>query len=250
MTKSTISSICIVGFGAFGKLIAAQLHAYFPIVVIDPAVHRIDEDFQGRVVIGAIADISRCDLVILAVPVSDFTSVIKSLKGQLRHGSIVVDVGSVKVGPAKIMQRELPPYVEIVGTHPLFGPQSARDGIKGRKIALCRIRGRATSRIAAFLRRFLGLKVFFTTPEEHDKEAAIVQGITHLIAKVMVRMEPLPTRLTTASFDLLVQATELVRYDAPSVFHAIERANPYASEVRERFFTLSAEIRDELEQRS
>jgi prephenate dehydrogenase len=248
MTKTKISSICIVGFGAFGRLIAAELHPYFPIVVIDPAVHRIGEDFQGRVMIGAIADIGRCDLVILAVPVSELASVIRSLKDQLRHGAIVVDVGSVKVGPAKIMQRELPPYVDIVGTHPLFGPQSARDGVRGRKIALCPIRGQAALRIAAFLRRCLGLKVFFTTPEDHDREAAVVQGITHLIAKVMVRMEPLPARLTTASFDLLVQAIDLVRYDAPSVFHAIERANPYAAGVRERFFTLADEIRNELEQ--
>jgi prephenate dehydrogenase len=250
MTKSTISSVCIVGFGAFGQLIAEHLHPYFPIVVIDPAVPHISGDFQGRVIVGTIADIWRCDLVILAVPVSDFTSTIRRLRDHLRPGSIVVDVGSVKVNPAKTMQIELPSHVEIIGTHPLFGPQSAKNGIRGRKIAICHIRGRATLRIAAFLRRFLGLKVFFTTPEDHDKEAAIVQGITHLIAKVMVRMEPLPTRLTTASFDHLIQAIEMVRFDAPSVFHAIERANPYASKVRERFFTLSAEIRDELERQS
>ena len=38
--------------------------------------------------------------------------------------------------------------------------------------------------------------------------------------------------LTTASFDLLSQAVEMVRYDAPEVFWAIERSNPYALEVR------------------
>ena len=227
MTKFSISSVCIVGFGAFGQLTAEHLHPYFPIVVIDPAVPHISGDFHGRVVVGTIADIRRCDLVILAVPVSDFTSTIRSLKDHLRPGSVVVDVGSVKVNPVATMQMELPSYVEIIGTHPLFGPQSARNGIRGRKIAICHIRGKTTPRIAAFLRRILGLKVFFTTPEEHDKEAAMVQGVTHLIAKVMVQMEPLPTRLTTASFDHLIQAIEMVRYDAPSVFHAIERANPY-----------------------
>ena len=74
-----------------------------------------------------------------------------------------------------------------------------------------------------------------------------MQGITHLIAKVLVRMEPLPTRMTTASFDLLMQATEMVRYDAPGVFFAIERLNPFAAEVRERFFALAARARSELE---
>jgi prephenate dehydrogenase len=77
-----------------------------------------------------------------------------------------------------------------------------------------------------------------------------VQGVTHLIARVLVRMEPWPTRLTTASFDHLVQATEMVRYDSAGVFAAIEQANPFAAEVRERFFSLAAELRQELEERA
>jgi len=140
------------------------------------------------------------------------------------------------------MVRELPGHVEIIGTHPLFGPQSARDGIRGLKIAICPIRGDSGRRIAAFLRKVLGLDVIMTTPEAHDREAALVQGLTHLIAKVLVRMEPLPTRLTTTSFDLLSQAVEMVRHDAPEVFWAIERSNPYALEVRRRFFALAAEV--------
>jgi prephenate dehydrogenase len=86
------------------------------------------------------------------------------------------------------------------------------------------------------------LKVYVTTPETHDREAATVQGLTHLIAKVLVSMEPLPTRLTTASFDMLMRGVDMVRYDAPEVFMAIERANPYSAAVRERFFTLAAEL--------
>jgi prephenate dehydrogenase len=55
-------------------------------------------------------------------------------------------------------------------------------------------------------------------------------------------MEPLPTKMTTASFDLIARAVEMVRYDAPEVFMAIERANPYSRDVRERFFALAAEL--------
>jgi prephenate dehydrogenase len=69
-----------------------------------------------------------------------------------------------------------------------------------------------------------------------------VQGLTHLIAKVLVQMEPLPTRMTTRSFDLLMQAVGMVRHDAPEVFQAIERANPYSAEIRRRFFDLAATL--------
>lgn len=159
----------------------------------------------------------------------------------------MLDVGSVKTVPAGIMLSELPDHVGIVAKHPLFGPQSARDGIKGLKVAVCPVRGTAAPRVGAFLRRALGLQVIMTTPDAHDREAAMVQGLTHLIAKVLVQMEPLPTRMTTRSFDLLMQGVGMVRYDAPEVFQAIERSNPYAREVRRRFFNLASELDAELE---
>ena len=48
----------------------------------------------------------------------------------------------------------------VVATHPLFGPQSARDGIAGLKVAVCPIRGRRGARVAVFfLRERLRLNV-------------------------------------------------------------------------------------------
>lgn len=186
-------------------------------------------------------------IVVLATPVGALGSVIDAIGPHLRPGALVLDVGSVKMIPAEMMSRLLPRHVDIVATHPLFGPESARDGVRHLKIALCPIRGNSAFRVGAFLRKALGLKVIVTTPEAHDREAAMAQGLTHLIAKVLVRMEPLPTRMTTRSFDLLVRAVEMVRFDAPEVFQAIERANPYSSQVRRRFCDLAAELDAEIE---
>ncbi|HXB76066.1 MAG TPA: prephenate dehydrogenase [Bradyrhizobium sp.] len=243
-----VRSIGILGFGAFGRLIAAHLHPYFSLFACDPALTAEDQR-HDHVRFGNVCDIARCDLVILAVPIGDLSSALREIRPHLRPGGIVVDVSSVKVRPIALMKAELPPFVDIVGTHPLFGPQSASHGIVGRKIALCPVRGSSAPRIAAFLRHALKLAVYIVSPEEHDRQAAIVQGITHLVAKVLVRMEPLPTRLATASFDHLIRATEMVRYDAASVFLAIERENPYAAEVREQFFLIAEATRAELDQR-
>ncbi len=249
-SRLTISSIGLLGFGAFGRLIATHLQPYFPMVIFDPAMPATGEEPLAGGTFGSVADVCRCDVVILAVPVCELTTAVRSLRPHLRPGCIVIDVGSVKVVPAKVMKAELPPFVDIIGAHPLFGPQSARNGVKGRKIVLCPVHGAATPRIAAFLRRALGLRVFITSPEDHDREAAVVQGVTHLIARVLVRMEPLPSRFTTASFDHLMQATQMVRYDAASVYLAIEHDNPFAAEVRERFFALADEAKAELENRT
>lgn len=237
-------SVGIVGFGAFGALMARHLAPHCRLLAFDP-VPRDARDLT--VTFADLPAVARCDVVVLAVPVSGMADAIRALRPHLRPGTVVIDVGSVKIEPVRVMLAELPPDVEIIGTHPLFGPQSAKDGVAGHRIAWCPVRGRSAARIAAFLRRVLKLDVIRTTPDTHDRQMAVVQGLTHLIAKVLVRMEPLPKRMATRSFDLILQATDMVRHDAPAVYEAIERANPHAAAVRERFFALADEVRHSLD---
>jgi prephenate dehydrogenase len=185
---------------------------------------------------------------VLAVPVGVLVETVAAIAPHLAPGALILDVGSVKVKPAEVMLDGLPEGVAIVGTHPLFGPQSGKDGIAGLRIAVCPVRGdKAAWRVAAFCRKALGLKVFVVTPEDHDCEAATVQGLTHLIAKVLLAMEPLPTRMTTTSFERVVQGVDMVRHDSAAVFRAIEHDNPFAAEVRRRFFDLAEQARAELD---
>ena len=240
------NTIGIIGFGAFGQLIARYLSPYFRLYAYDPVAGLDNIAGALSVTLTRMEDVARCDIVILAMPVARLEHVVEAIAPHLRPGSLVLDVGSVKVSPANIMLSGLPDNVDIIATHPLFGPQSARDGIAGLKIAICPVRGSQGGRIGAFLRKNLALDVIMTTPEDHDRDAAMVQGLTHLIAKVLVQMEPLPTRMTTRSFDLIMQAVGMVRHDAPEVFHAIERANDFAPQIRQRFFELAANVNEEL----
>ena len=97
---------------------------------------------------------------------------------------------------------------------------------------------------------FIGASVVsLAAPDAHDREAAKTQGLTHLIARVLAGMEPLPMRMITPSLDMLSRAMEMIRHDAPEVFLAIERANPYSRHVRKRFFKLATEIETSLTER-
>ncbi len=238
----TIRTIGLFGFGAFGQLLARHLGPRFSLVIHDPF-----QPPDPRWRFGTLEEAAACDLVILAVPVARMAGVLGLIAPHVRAGAIVADVGSVKLAPARLMAAALPAHVEVLGTHPLFGPQSAAAGLSGHKITLCPVRCPSVRRIAAFLRSAFGLRVFLATAEEHDREAAVVQGLTHLIAKVLVRMEPLPRRLTTASFEHLMRGVEMVRHDAPGVFEAIERDNPFAAGVRDRFLAEVEAVRRQLE---
>ncbi|MCE8555416.1 prephenate dehydrogenase/arogenate dehydrogenase family protein [Ruegeria pomeroyi] len=235
----TFTSVGLFGFGAFGRLIVQHLTPHLPCLIHDPALpHGVNLPNGSQA--ASLTEAAGCDLVILAMPVAGMAEACRAIAPHLRPGAVVADVGSVKMTPAEIMQAHLPGHVALIGTHPLFGPQSARHGIAGHKIALCPLRGQAHLPVAAFLRARLGLRVILTTPEAHDREAATVQGLTHLIAQTLNRMGPLPDRMTTASFDLLKQAVEMVRHDPPGVLDAIESANPFASGVRQEFLNLIA----------
>lgn len=245
--KSQNRSLGIVGFGAFGQLAALHLGQHFETTAYDPSLNVAVAAKQLGVRLSSLRSVLQADVILIAAPVSSFEEVISEIAVSCEPGALIVDVGSVKVFPSEIMRRLLPKHVDIVATHPLFGPQSGMTGIEGLKIAVCPIQGKQHARLAAFLRKVLGLTVIMTTPEDHDREAAVVQGLTHLIAKVLLRMGPLPTRMTTKSFDLLSEAISMVQHDAPEVFEAIERANPYAETVRHQFFDLAASLSVELE---
>lgn len=246
-TNTKKLSVGIIGFGAFGKLIARHIAGCFEVCAHDRRPELHDEATRLGVTPVSLANAASCDIVIVSTPVSCCEEIIASIAAFCRPGALVLDVGSVKVIPAEIMDRLLPQHVDIVASHPLFGPQSARGGIRGLKIALCPVRGNRHRLLAAFLRKQLGLQVIVSTPRQHDSELATVQGLTHLIAKVLVDMGPMPTRMTTRSFDLLVEAIAMVQDDAPEVFEAIEKSNPYAPEVRRRFFQLARELNLQLQ---
>lgn len=234
--------IGIFGLGAFGRLMATTLSPYFRILVCDPApgAQKYARRHNMEVV-----DTARCaaaDYVILAVPVQMMAQVADRIAPLLHAGTTVIDVASVKLSVARMLVERLPAHVDILCTHPLFGPQSARHGVAGHRIALCPVRCRRVRRIEQFLTGTLELQVVRTTPETHDQDMAVVQGLTHLIARALREMGPLPTNLTTKSFALIAQAVDQVGRDSQQLFDAIEHENPFAAPVRERFLDAVARV--------
>ncbi|APG48060.1 prephenate dehydrogenase [Phaeobacter porticola] len=240
--SAQFSCVGLIGFGAFGKLIAHNLAPHVPLRVHDPVAQHAAAEPSPSLRHTSLAKAAACPLVILAVPVSALAALCRQISPDLRPGTVVMDVGSVKLTPCETMQQLLPPDVELLGSHPLFGPQSTKSGIAGHKIALCPLRGNSHRHIAALLRHLFGLKVITTTPADHDRELAIVQGLTHMIAKVLDQMTPGKLGMTTASFDLLQQASRMVSGDSPGVLGAILRDNPFAAEVRDDFLRRAAQL--------
>lgn len=224
------SSFTIIGFGAFGKLLAQLLAPMGSIFIYD---HRPEVSAEvagtGFQLISHPREI-HSGIVIMAVPLQGLMDSLLEVGPHLRAGQVIMDVCSVKEEPARLMQELLPQDVEIIACHPMFGPASAANGIAGLQVVLCPIRGKTWRRIAAILRT-LQLTVSVMTAEEHDRHAALSQGLMHLIARAILPLGA-PPAVRTRSYDLLCEAIEMVAHDSPEVFETITRGNRYMAEVR------------------
>jgi len=223
-------TVGILGLGRFGRMTYEHLRALRPRVWTRDASKLVGLEGASSFEAAAASEV-----VVLTVPISAMQETCARLVPLLRPGQIVVDTCSVKVDPIEVMKGLLPEEVQLLGTHPLFGPDSGKDGIVGLKIVLCpvRIDPLAYDRIREFLRA-LGLQVIEATPEEHDRQVARTQAIFHLLAQALGRLgwggEPIATPGPEAFFRQVLT----LRQDSFQLFQDMQRRNPFAAEYRER----------------
>jgi prephenate dehydrogenase len=173
--------------------------------------------------------------VFLCVAISAMEEVLGRIAGRLRPGTLVMDTCSVKVHPVQLMERMLPSTVSILGTHPMFGPDSARGGVGGLPMILCP--SRATPAVREEWRAFfasLGLSVTVMEAAEHDREAAFTQGVAHYIGRVLKDLGVRESPIATLGFRKLLEIVEQTCNDPWQLFLDLQRFNPYTREMRLR----------------
>jgi prephenate dehydrogenase len=244
-------TIGVIGFGAFGEFACRELVETRRLRVFawnerDSRVLRARAKRVGVRFVN-VSEAAACDIVILAVPISKMGECLKRVKPFLKPSVLVVDVCSVKVLPAREMKRLLPRGVALLGTHPLFGPQSAARGIKGKTIALCpvRVSKRRLKKVIRFLRS-LGLAPVVCTPREHDAEVARTQALTHFVLRGLQKRGLEKSVFSTSSHAKLAEALDLIKDDSQQLFTDLQRANSFARREREKTLKALIKLHSEL----
>lgn len=227
-----IKTIGLIGLGRFGTMAYRYLRASKQIRVYDSDPNRLSQCPDAR----GFAEVVAADLIVLAVPISVVERVCQDMARLLKPGQLVVDTCSVKEKPIKIMLRELPEQVQILGTHPLFGPDSGKKGIAGLKIAVCPVRIQPDwyEAVLRYLKS-LGLITLETTPEEHDRQIAQTQAVFHLIAQACKRLNWGGEDITTPGPETFFNLLKSVQNDTDQLFFDLQRENPHAAKARAEF---------------
>lgn len=230
-------NIGLIGHGRFGKLIVKHL----------PEIKVWDKiSFEGM---NSLEEVLYQGTIILAVPMRDLEETCKMINPRLQFGQHIVDVCSLKTFSEKVLDENLKSGIRVTGTHPLFGPQSAKDGIKGQKIVITNYKNRLGHECVAEFCKVLGLKVIFSTPEEHDKQMAISQAFTHFIGRVAEQMgitDKTRVEMSTQSYEDLMDIVKLVQGGSKELFIDMETLNPFAKEMRCNFLKHSNKLNLEL----
>ncbi|MCB9062654.1 MAG: prephenate dehydrogenase/arogenate dehydrogenase family protein [Halobacteriovoraceae bacterium] len=238
--------IGIIGIGRLGALIARYLSQDFKIIAYDqnysaPLAKKMGIEW------GEFDEICEQKIIIPIVPISAFENVIREMAPKLKPGTLVIDVCSVKILPSEIMLRYLPQHTQILATHPMFGPDSAKDTLFGKKVALCPIR--IESEILNNLKKYLAnnsINVIETTPDKHDQEIAHSLVLTHFIGRALIDYDAKPLEIDTLGYRRLMKILKTVENDTWQLFIDMNKYNPYAAEVRTNFLKALSNINEKV----
>lgn len=178
-------------------------------------------------------------LVIVCVPAAVFEQTLHTICPAMPKTAVLCDITSVKVAPVAQMLHCW--SGDIVGTHPLFGPQHGMD--EDLPIALVRTPRCSDSSfdLVWTLCEILGWRPFATDAETHDKAMARIQNMNFITSLAYCAQtaddESLREFITPSFRRRLVAARKLLTEDG-TMFAGLFEANPYSQQAVRQFSKL------------
>jgi len=243
--------IGILGFGNFGQFLAKQFaksHKVF-------ATSRSDY-FN----LCANMNVEFCDSVdtlfskgidclVISVSILSFESVLRTIPLKYLSNVLVIDVLSVKMLPKHVMQVLLPPNVDILCTHPMFGPESGKYSWRGLPCVYEKVRLHSSGqRCERFLDIFrsAGCRMVEMSCEIHDEAAAGSQFVTHFTGRLLANLNLRSTPINTKGFETLLDLVDNTCKDSFDLFQALYQCNPNSSAQLDQFKRSMTSITDQL----
>jgi prephenate dehydrogenase len=119
------------------------------------------------------------EIVLVSVPIDSTGRVIERVGPLVAAGSLLMDVTSVKREPVAMMARCTREGVEVLGTHPLFGPSAT--SLRGMPVIFVPVRtGPRYEQVSDLFIR-AGAKLEILSAGEHDELMAVIQGLPHFV---------------------------------------------------------------------
>jgi len=241
-----MNKLGLIGFGRFGYLLYEQLKTAVDIQVYDP--EKMSEPSFAAVSFSSLEEICKTDLLILAIPVSQIEKVCMEIRPHISNQTVIMDVCAVKTYPSNILLKNFNSSVQILGSHPLFGPDSVKETMQDHLMIVTpyRISDTNLKRVKKFWGSF-GIKIIDMTPDEQDRLMAWTLAMTHFIGRSLNGL-PLPeTTIATRDYRNLIELMRKINRDTWELFEDMHRYNPYTVEMRNLLFESMRQMKEKLD---
>ncbi len=227
------TEIGLIGFGRFGQYASRKLRRHFTVCYYDPKSVKTIDPGEKEVTLDEAAS---KEYVVLAVPINQIPSVLRAISKKVIPGAIIFDVCSVKELPVQWMKDSLPESVSIVGTHPLFGPDSAVTSLAGRLIFLTPVRiKRELFEIIRLQLTKNSMIVHEVSATEHDLLMAKTLFMTQFVGRSLINLDLPQTMYSTENYRNLRQMIEYAENDSEELFKDMYAYNRYAKKIAQRY---------------
>ncbi len=224
----------VIGHGHFGSLLSHTFNTYWRQCEIMVYAPEKQPDLQSYF---PFEQVCQADWLFLCVPISQMTEILQQIKPYLSEETTVIDVCSVKVYAVEQMRSILGDDVRMIASHPMFGPQSTKQGTDYYGLNLVAYNMSAPAFVYDVFVQFwknMGVQVVELTPEEHDRYAAYSINYNHLMGRIGEAIGIQSTPIDTQGFRVIYDALQYVTSDTWELFRDMQVSNPFANEMREK----------------
>lgn len=230
-----MKSVTIVGFGRFGKTLYRLIKDDFLITLYDKKGVDDKNLTEKTKIAKSINEIYDNEVIFFAVPISSFEGVINSHRKYFNKNHLLIDVLSIKMHPAKIFKKYLDGNIQALLTHPMFGPDSSKEGFAGLSLVMDKFM--ANDDQFTFWKNYFsskGLRVIEISAKEHDRLAAQSQGVTHFIGRLLEEFKFKPTQIDTLGAKKLYEVMNQTCNDTWELFLNLQNYNQYTKQMQIR----------------
>mmetsp|Transcript_12792 Transcript_12792/g.24993 ORF Transcript_12792/g.24993 Transcript_12792/m.24993 type:complete len:978 (-) Transcript_12792:209-3142(-) len=263
LKKKGAMTILIVGFGVFGQFLAKtfvkQGHRVLATSRSDytALAESMGVEYKTMDHIEELFGMDKLDSIVLSVSINSFKKVVSSLpwkcvKTPLK--TVVVDVLSVKIHAKTTLLSLLPPDFGILCTHPMFGPESGKNGWAGLPFMFDRVRVTDRRNCEKFVKIFSDERcsMYEMSCELHDSYAASSQFITHTTGRLLSKLGLQSTPINTKGFESLLKLIETTCKDSFDLYEGLYKHNVHSKQqlthLRKAFDELEATLTQSDEQ--
>lgn len=229
-------TVVIGGTGDMGKLICQTFREDLDIYISSRDINKAKKVAKELGVNYAKDnDFKDADIIVISVPINETLLNCEKIAPIMKNDSLLIEISSVKTGI--VDQLEIPPHIEYISIHPLFGPSG---GFMDQNIILIPVKEEKWLNILKELFEKKGSRVSILDYKTHDKIMSNVQVIHHfsyLCLGVYLAQNPVSKEFFTRSYKKTIDSFKNYE-DNLDIMTEIQKLNPYTKKVRNKFINL------------